>query len=150
MKKRSASSRPAGRARAEKARPSAPTFETGDLNSLTANGWVLGHFGPGPRHSEAVEVKWAHHERGSLANKPWGVCETSTTLGILISGRFEIKFRYAPEESVVMATPGQYVIFGPGIPHKSEALEDSVFLTIRWPSVLGDCKEASREHAFSG
>jgi hypothetical protein len=94
-------------------------------------------------------VKWAHHERGSLANKPWSVCETSTTLGILISGRFEIKFKNASEESVVLAAPGQYVIFGPAIPHKSEALEDSLFLTIRWPSVLGDCKDASRQRRRS-
>jgi len=44
----------------------------------------------------------------------------------------------AMRETVVLEQQGQYVLHGPGIPHKSEALEDSIILTIRWPSVPND------------
>jgi hypothetical protein len=120
-------------------------FEHGNLNGLTRDGWVIGHFASPPRHALDVEVKWAYHERGSLQDKPWSQCETATTLAVLISGRFEIKFQQAPEDVVVLTRPGDYVLFGPRMPHKPEALDDCVFLTIRWPSVGGDCKAPRTE-----
>jgi hypothetical protein len=121
------------------------SFETGHLDALAKDGWVIGHFAPPPRYSAAVEVKWAFHERGSLASKPWAACATATTLAVLISGRFEIKFTNTRRDSVTLLSPGDYVLFGPGIPHKSEALEDSAFLTIRWPSAPDDCRAVLTE-----
>ena len=70
----------------------------------------------------------------------WRTCDTSTTLSVLVSGEFQIEFRGAHEDVVDMKEPGDYVIFGPGIRHRSTALKDSFFLTIRWSSIEGDCR----------
>jgi mannose-6-phosphate isomerase-like protein (cupin superfamily) len=118
----------------------AQLFEAGQFNGEGNNGWVVGHFiEQGPRRSDDVEVKWMRHAPGP-AGKGWSTCETATTLSILLSGHFKIEFRNAPLDSVELITPGQYVIFGPGIHHRSTALKDSWFLTIRWPSTDGNCR----------
>jgi len=45
-----------------------------------------------------------------------------------------------------MERRGDFVIFGPDekgtIEHRSTALEDSVFLTVRWPSIKSDCHKS--------
>jgi hypothetical protein len=106
---------------------------------LTQNGWAVGNFiGNGPRKTSNVEVKWAKHPPGP-AGRGWSNCKTATTLSVLISGRFKIEFKNAPVDFVELDAPGRYVIFGPGIHHQSTALEDTVFLTIRWPSKAQDC-----------
>ena len=117
-----------------------PIFEVGQHNLTANNGWIVGHFiKDGARKTSDVEVKLAHHSQGP-AGQGWSNCRTGITLSILISGRFQIEFRNAPIDVVEMHTPGQYVIFGPEIPHRSTALEDSLFLTVRWPSKDMDCR----------
>jgi hypothetical protein len=69
---------------------------------------------------------------------------------VLISGRFKIEFMDAPLHSVDLKRPGDYVIFGPGIRHRSTALKDTLFLTIRWPSVKGDCREVGEKSVKPG
>jgi hypothetical protein len=116
-------------------------FEHGHFDGFTNGGWVIGHFGTGGLKTDDVEVKWAHHEPGP-AGKGWSNCETSTTLSVLISGQFNIEFREsvdAPPTAVHLKEQGDYVLFGPGIQHQSTALQPSVFLTVRWPSLKGDC-----------
>ncbi|HEY7336795.1 MAG TPA: hypothetical protein VH639_18010 [Bryobacteraceae bacterium] len=113
-------------------------FERGQLDDIADRGWVLGNFAGGPRQTGAVEVKWTRHAPG-LTGKGWSDCYTATTLSVLISGKFRILFRNAPVEFVDLSAPGDYVLFGPGIPHLSRALEDSLLITVRWPSVKGDC-----------
>ena len=49
----------------------------------------------------------------------------------LISGRFVQK---RPDREVELSKPGDYVMWGPGVVHAWKAVEDSVMLTIRWPS----------------
>jgi hypothetical protein len=97
-------------------------------------GWLLGHFMPGGdvRHSDAVEVKWGVHPRGET-RAHWVTGEQRTALIIMVSGRFRIDF---PEESVVLAEPGAYVVFD-GLDHSWHAEEESVIVSVRWPSVPG-------------
>ncbi len=117
-------------------------FEIGEFDGVKNNGWVLGHFvNGGARHTSDLEVKWARHSPGPTG-PGWSTCQTATTLSVLISGRFQIEFRSAPVEIVKLDSPGQYVVFGPKIPHRAIALEESVFLTIRWPSKRDDCKRS--------
>jgi quercetin dioxygenase-like cupin family protein len=104
-------------------------------------GWVAGHMGQGSLHTENVGVKWAFQPKGDAGGQ-WRTCKTATTLSVLMSGKFKMVFREssgAPEEIVILSEPGQYAIFGPGIQHWSEALEDTWFLTLRWPSLANDC-----------
>lgn len=98
-------------------------------------GWLLGHFkAPGdPRHSEDVEIKWGVHPKGEARGR-WVTGERRTALQVLISGRFRLEF---PGRTVVLAEQGDYVVWGRGVDHSWYAEEDTVVLTVRWPSVPG-------------
>ena len=97
-------------------------------------GWLLGHFKPAdePRHSKDVELKWAIHPRGDQRSQ-WVAAEKRTALLLLISGRFRVSL---PDRTVVLAQEGDYVVFL-GISHCWHAEEDSIVLTVRWPSIHG-------------
>ena len=98
-------------------------------------GWLLGHFkdAADPRHSEALEIKWGVHPKGDVRAQ-WVAGETRTALLVLISGRFRMEF---PGRDVLLARQGDYVVWGPGVGHSWCAEEESVVLTVRWPSVPG-------------
>ncbi|WP_370066100.1 signal peptidase I [Streptacidiphilus sp. MAP5-3] len=98
-------------------------------------GWILGHFKePGdPRHSEDVEIKWGVHPAGDKRLE-WVEGEHRTALLVLISGRFRMEFR---DRSVVLERQGEYVVWGRGVDHSWVAEEESVVMTVRWPSVPG-------------
>jgi hypothetical protein len=97
-------------------------------------GWLLGWFKPDgdPRHSRDVEVKWGMHPRGERRGQ-WVSGETRAALSLLISGRFLVEF---PGRSVLLAQQGDYVVYR-GVDHSWQAEEDTVLLTVRWPSVPG-------------
>ena len=99
------------------------------------HGWLVGHFkdAADPRHSEAVEVKWGVHSPGE-ERVAWVTGETRTTLLLLVSGRFRVELR---DRSVLLERCGDYVMWGPGVDHSWRAEEESVVLTVRWPSVPG-------------
>jgi hypothetical protein len=98
-------------------------------------GWLLGHFKEAgdPRHSEAVEIKWGVHPVGDRRLE-WVRGEERTALLVLISGRFRLEF---PQGDVVLEEQGDYVVWGHGVDHSWCAEEESVVLTVRWPSVAG-------------
>jgi len=98
-------------------------------------GWLLGHFKADGdlRHSDAVEIKWGVHTRGDRRAQ-WVRGEERTALQVLISGRFRVDF---PGRSVVLERQGDYVVWGRGVDHSWVAEEESVVLTVRWPSVPG-------------
>jgi hypothetical protein len=97
-------------------------------------GWLLGHFKPADsvRHSGDVEIKWGIHPPGDRRAR-WVTGEKRTTVLILISGRFRVEL---PERDVLLARPGDYVVFH-GIDHSWHAEEESVVMAVRWPSVPG-------------
>ena len=98
-------------------------------------GWLLGHFKEhdDPRHSDAVEVKWGVHPRGEQRTQ-WVKGEVRTALLVLITGRFRMEF---PGRSVLLEEQGDYVVWGQGVDHSWVAEDESVVLTVRWPSVSG-------------
>jgi len=105
-------------------------------------GWFMGHFispAYGLRCTQEIEVKWGVH-RPNEEKLAHGVNEKATTLTVLISGSFVISF---PElnSSINLERTGDYVIFAPCVSHVWKALEDSVVLTVRWPSIPNDQKE---------
>lgn len=98
-------------------------------------GWLLGHFKPeaDPRHSDDVEIKWGVHPIGDQRAR-WATEEKRTALLILITGSFRMDF---PERSIRLTTQGDYVLWGPGVDHSWYAEEESIVMTVRWPSVPG-------------
>jgi mannose-6-phosphate isomerase-like protein (cupin superfamily) len=98
-------------------------------------GWLLGHFQDpdDPRHSEDVEIKWGVHPAGD-ERSAWVSAEERTALLVLISGRFRVEL---PGRSVLLEQRGDYVVWGRGVGHSWFAEQESVVLTVRWPSVPG-------------
>ncbi|WSQ14590.1 signal peptidase I [Streptomyces sp. NBC_01231] len=98
-------------------------------------GWLLGHFKEhgDPRKSDAVEIKWGVHPPGDERGQ-WVRGEERTALLVLISGRFRVEF---PDRKVLLQQQGDYVVWGHGVDHSWVAEEESVVLTVRWPSVPG-------------
>jgi hypothetical protein len=95
-------------------------------------GWFIGDFPTleGLRRTGRFEVKWYRHASGqSEADKP---VSTGLTVSVLVCGRFRIEFyeegQWTP---VVLEQPGEYCIWGEGLVHRWEALEDSTLLTVR-------------------
>ena len=99
------------------------------------SGWLLGHFMPaGLLHSADVEVKWGVHPAGDR-RAAWATGEVRTALLVLIRGEFDIELR---DRTVLLRSPGDYVVWGPGQDHSWHAwVPDTVVLTVRWPSVPG-------------
>lgn len=95
-------------------------------------GWLLGHFMPdGPRQTGALEVKWGVHPAGQRRPE-WATDEERTTLVLLVRGRFRVELSTG---TVVLERQGDYVVWGPGIDHSWHAEDDSVVVTVRWPSL---------------
>jgi len=108
-------------------------------DSAPYRGWLVGHFvNPADgaiRRSEAVEIRWTPFPAGT-ERAEWVRGEVRTTIVLLVSGHFRILFSAAPHQ-VDLKRPGDYVMWGPGVDHKNVAIEDSVIVVVRWPSVAG-------------
>jgi len=105
-------------------------FADGDKH----RGWLVGNFIEPPDsvlNSGDVEIKWGVHPAGD-ERADWTTGETRTSFMVLISGRF---IQRLPDRQVELIKPGDYVSWGPGVVHAWRAIEDSVLLTVRWPSV---------------
>jgi quercetin dioxygenase-like cupin family protein len=112
-----------------------PTWYTGNAadDGSQNRGWLLGHFmdpSEGVRSTKDVEVKWGVHPAGEQ-RAAWTADDQRTTLVLLVSGRFRVELT---EASVTMQRQGDYMVWGPGIDHSWQAEEDSVVITVRWPS----------------
>jgi mannose-6-phosphate isomerase-like protein (cupin superfamily) len=96
-------------------------------------GWFLGHFMPGesnPLRTGDVELKWYTHPKGDRREE-WSPASSVRTLNILIRGHFVLVF---PDREVPLEKEGDFVLFGPGVAHSFRSLEESLVLTVRWPS----------------
>jgi len=102
-------------------------------------GWFVGHFVEnafGLRSTNDVEIKWGvHAERESRS--AWGASDEATTLSILIQGQIRISFLGGQE--ALLRQRGDYALWGPRVSHRWRIEEpDTVVLTVRWPSRVGD------------
>ena len=105
------------------------------VDAAADRGWLLGHFKPvgDLRHSTDVEIKWGVHPVGER-RATWVTGERRSALLVLIAGRFRLEF---PGRRVVLANPGDYVVWRTGVDHSWQAEEESTVLTVRWPSIPG-------------
>ena len=100
-------------------------------------GWLIGHFidpDTSPLHSTDVEIKWGTHQAGEERHE-WTVAEEEvrTTMVMLLRGHFAVRL---PDGDQEMKREGDFVVFGPGTSHSWQAFDDSIVLTVRWPSVV--------------
>lgn len=96
-------------------------------------GWILGHFidnSHGVRSTKDVEVKWGIHPAGDQ-RPDWTTDDHRTTMVLLVAGNFVVNLSKGNAE---LTHQGDYAVWGPGIDHSWEAKEDSVVITVRWPS----------------
>lgn len=117
---------------------------TGNCNDATdTRGWIVGAFlspAAWPRHTDGVEVKWGMSAAGER-RAVWTDHESRATIAILISGCFTIE---TSEGGVTLSRPGDYVAWGSGVTHSWVAEEDSIIVTVRWPSPAPDRKPCRR------
>jgi hypothetical protein len=110
-----------------------PVFGNAAEASKDTRGWFLGHFMPGadnPMRTQDLELKWFVHYKGETRHE-WSPPSSVSTLNILIRGHFVLRF---PDLEVPLKQEGDYVLFGPGVAHSFRCEEESLVLTIRWPS----------------
>ena len=94
-------------------------------------GWLVGSFitpSDSPRSTSALEVKWGVHKAGDRRPE-WAAPAETTTLSILVSGRFCLQF---PDGEIVLTSQGDYALWLPGVAHCWWAEADSVVVTVRW------------------
>jgi len=104
------------------------------LASQNTRGWFMGHFMPGednPLRTSELELKWFTHAKGETRPE-WAPGNPVSTLNILIRGHFVLLF---PDREVALQNEGDYVLFGPDIPHSFRSEQESLVLTVRWPSL---------------
>ncbi len=110
-----------------------PVFGSAGDPATSSRGWFVGHFMPGednPLRTSDVEMKWFTHAKGETRPE-WSPPSPVRTLNILIRGRFVLLF---PDHEVLLQNEGDYVMFGPDIAHSYRCEEESVVMTVRWPS----------------
>jgi quercetin dioxygenase-like cupin family protein len=113
-----------------------PTLVSGNASEASEDtrGWFVGNFMPGednPLRTEQLEVKWYTHAKGETRAQ-WAPGNPVKTLNILIRGHFVLLF---PNQEVALEKEGDFVLFGPGLPHSYRAVKESLILTVRWPSL---------------
>jgi hypothetical protein len=103
------------------------------LASKDTRGWFLGHFMPeasGGLRTRDVEMKWYTHAKGETRTE-WAPGIGARTLNVLVRGNFVLVF---PDGEVRLEKEGDFVLFGPDVAHSYRSVEESLVLTVRWPS----------------
>jgi len=102
-------------------------------------GWFIGHFAPTDlARSDDVEVKWGVHARDETRST-WASNEGATTLSVLVQGRFRLQF---DGRECLLSQPGDYALWAPGVAHRWQVeADDTIVVTVRWPSRPGDARE---------
>jgi hypothetical protein len=104
-----------------------------EVDSADFKKWLIGKFIPEDSllHSDNIEVKWGKHAAGERKDADYRTVFTGRTLGVLVHGKFMMKF---PEQNreVLLVNEGDYVVWDQAIPHTWEVLEDCLIITIRW------------------
>lgn len=113
--------------------------------SAARKGWFLGHFMTSDvyRKTGKVEAKWGIHHKlteKKEKKKPFEGNHRSTSMSILIKGRFRFEFRRGKQtDEAILEKPGDFALWFPKIDHRGFAeVDETVMLTIRWPSLPND------------
>jgi len=117
------------------------TIITGNATKDGIRGWFIGQFVPtssGLAHQDALEIKWHQHTRGER-RQGFAQSPKATTIVILVNGSLVTRFRLSDGiREIVLTSSGDYIAYGPCLDHSWEALEDSLVITVRFPSLSND------------
>jgi len=104
-------------------------------NATTAGaenrGWFTGLFlpaGAGLRRAP-VELKWSAVAAGWV--RGWSDPAEQTSLALLVSDG-ALRFEFDDGSAAVLQTPGDYVLWAPGLRHNVYADAASTLVTVRW------------------
>lgn len=88
------------------------------------------------RNRDDIEMKWGVYAKGD-ERAEWASSSRMTGISILLRGDCIFRFRDARQtgdcREVRLCSEGDYVIWEETVQHSWQMLEDSVFLTLRWP-----------------
>ena len=84
-----------------------------------------------PLRTSELELKWYTHAKGETRSE-WAPGNQVKTLNILVRGHFVLLF---PDREIALEKEGDFVLFGPGVPHSFRSEQESLVLTVRWPSL---------------
>lgn len=124
-------------------------FGNAELEVKDHRGWFVGHFmSKPPQQRDDIEIKWSHHSKGD-GDPDFDAQKVSKSVSILIYGKIQYCLHDGDKkETIVVSKPGDYVMWGPGVSHSWLVLEDSISLTVRWPSLPNDVvKEDDHEES---
>ncbi|MBD9700660.1 signal peptidase I [Streptomyces sp. ID01-12c] len=111
------------------------TIHIGNAENFQSNrGWFVGGFlddHHGPLKTDDIELKWSRHPEGDHRHALAAAPDTPSTT-VLISGQFRLDFPNQNPNTVTLHQQGDFVYFGPGVPHAWQAQAESVILTVRW------------------
>ena len=121
--------------------PPIPSVYHGNASAdnVDDSGWFVGQFvskAIAHRHQTALELKWGVHARGDT--RPGGAAANgvATTVSILVRGVLRTRFDVDGEPQIVtLSREGDYIVFGPNVTHFWEAMEESIVLSVRFPSI---------------
>jgi len=103
-------------------------------NFLKGKSWIVGHFARPPFKTNEFEIKLSQKEKGEHKDG-WGLNHKAQSLCVLLKGRIVLE---VGDKRVVLKKPGDYVYWGPGVPHTWKVIIKSFVLSVRWPSIPND------------
>ncbi|MEU5565331.1 signal peptidase I [Micromonospora musae] len=115
--------------------PRVSTGNAGDRQFDAHRGWFIGPYwaqDAGLRSTKDIEVKWSSHIAGA-ERAPAAAYQNFVSLAVLVTGTFHFSFPGEALDEVLLREQGDYVIYGPEVPHSWKAMEDSIVITVRWP-----------------
>lgn len=92
------------------------------------DGWIIGNFEPSLFQTEAFEVAIKHFLAGDVEVRHFQ--QTASELTTVIQGRVRL--------SDHVLGPGEMLLIEPHEEADFEALEDSIVVAVKWPSLPGD------------
>jgi|SRR3989344_4496842 len=116
-----------------------PSFVRGILDELAAShpeykNWFIGHFVEDKTFKNSdFEIKWSNPKKGFCEKKPRMV-SSAQTLGILVKGKLTMTYPDIGVEETFDTTGDYWSYNGMETSHMTTVHEDTLLLTVRWPS----------------
>ncbi len=115
--------------------PPGVTYGSAKLDGASHRKWFLGHFiDQKSRRFSDISFKWSTNPRGAT-NGEVATNKVGHSISILIQGKMQVEFQGA---NLTLSRLGDYVLWEPGVPHSWTALENTITLSARWPSLPND------------
>jgi hypothetical protein len=96
-------------------------------------GWIIGPFmGEGLPKTDDIAVKFETIPEGQVRESTPKEIEV-TTMALLAGGKIIFWFE-GDKKEYLLEKPGEYLIWSPNRKHKTQALEETVLISIRWPN----------------